>query len=78
MLIEALINGEVLTHQEVPDEYLAPIESVSWQQNCEARKQIIDLYLERFRKNMEKVFKETYRVEYCLVFTSKMAQHATD
>lgn len=78
MVIEAMINGEVLTQREVPDEYLQDMEGVSWKDNCESRQLIIGLYLEEFRQKMEKVFKETHRVEYRLVFTSKMSKNEID
>jgi hypothetical protein len=72
MVIEALINGEVLTRDEIPDEYLEPIPGASWQQNAESRQQIVSLYLEAFKKKMEKVFNQALQVQYCLVFTSKL------
>lgn len=72
MVIEALINGEVLTREEIPDEYLQDVPGASWQQNTEARKQMVDLCLETFKKKMEKVFNQGVPVEYCLVFTSKL------
>jgi len=79
MLIEALINGEVLTREEVPDEYLSDVPGASWQQNADARGQIIDLYLEAFKKKMEKVFGETrHTVSYVLVFQSKLNKYGTD
>jgi len=79
MLIEALINGEVLTREEVPDEYLVDVPGASWQQNADARGQIIDLYLEAFKKKMEKVFGETrHTVSYVLVFQSKLNKYGTD
>lgn len=78
MLIEALIDGEILTRYEVPDEYLASSEALSWKDNCESRQLIIRLYLDEFKKKMEKVFGETHRVDYYLVFTSKMQNDATD
>lgn len=78
MFIEALINAEVLTREEVPDEYLQDSEGLDWKTNIAMREQIVALHLEQFRRKMEKVFKETHRVEYCLVFTSKMPNDETD
>jgi hypothetical protein len=79
MLIEAWINDEVLTREEVPEEYLVDIPGASWQQNAEARGQIIHLYLEAFKKKMEKVFGETrHTVSYVLVFQSKFNKYGTD
>lgn len=78
MVIEAMINGEVLTRCEVPEEYLQPMEGVSWQDNYEFRKLLVNSYLAEFMQKMEKVFKETYRVEYRLVFKSKMSKDEID
>lgn len=78
MIIEALLNGEVLTREEVPDEYLQDIEGATWQQNAEARQQIVDQFLEAFKKKMEKVFNQSLQVQYCLVFKSKLHLHETD
>lgn len=72
MVIEAIINGEILTRYEIPDEYLQDIEGAGWQRNVEFREQIIGMYLEAFIKKMEKFFHPGFQVDYRLVFPSKM------
>jgi len=76
MVIEAVINGEVLTTCEIPDEYLQDIEGVEWQRNFEFREQIVAMHLDAFQKKLDKFFHSGIQVEYRLVFPSKMnTQH---
>lgn len=72
MVIEALINGEVLTREEIPDELLQDVEGATAQQNFEFRRQLIAMYLEGFRKKLEKFFNPAFHPEYRLIFQSRM------
>jgi len=72
MVIEAVINGEVLTRSTVPDEYLQDMEGVPWKENAAFREQVVSLYLQAFRQRMEKFFQPGFQIDYRLVFPSKM------
>lgn len=76
MVIEALVNGEFLTRQEVLEDYLLSIEGATWKENVQARRKIVELFLEDFQKKMDKIFRQEHRVQYCLVFQSKMNAYA--
>lgn len=78
MVIEALINGEVLTTELIPPEVLLDIEGATWQQNVEFRQQITAMYLEQLQKKLEKFFHGDYRIEYRLVLPSKLNNDETD
>ncbi len=74
MVIEALINGEVLTAEQIPPETLLDIEGATWQQNTEFREQIVRMYLEQLQRKLEKFFHKDHRIEYRLVVQSKMIE----
>ena len=79
MFIEALIDGEVLTREEVSDVYLQDIPGASWQQNVEARRQVVEYFLEELQKKMERVFFERRRdVIYVFVLQSKLNTYGAD
>jgi hypothetical protein len=78
MVIEALINGEVLTREEVPSELLLDVEGATTRQNIEFREQIVNMYLEAFRKKMDRFFKQSLQVDYRLVFSSKLNTYAQE
>lgn len=78
MVIEALINGEVLTREEIPDEYLGDVEGASAQQNFEYRETLVRMYLAQLRRKMEKFFNPDFQVQYRLVFQSTMKEDETD
>jgi hypothetical protein len=78
MVIEALINGQVLTREEVSDEYLGDVEGANPQQNFEYRETLIRMYVAQLRQKMEKFFNPDFQVEYRLVFQSTMKENETD
>lgn len=76
MWIEAIINGEVLSREEVPDGYLAPVASLKWGESVEIREQIVTLYLQELQKKMARIFAEGHHiVSYRLIFQSKMTEN---
>lgn len=72
MVIEVLINGEVLTHEELPPGAMDDIPGATWQENVQARELIVRMHLEQVRQKLNRFFNREFQVEYRLVFPSKM------
>jgi hypothetical protein len=71
MYIEALINGEFLTRSLVPDEFLGRDPDASFQDSAQFHENIVKMYLDQFRKRMDKFIQPGLQIEYRLVFISK-------
>lgn len=78
MVIEALVNGEVLTREELPPGALDDIPGASWQENVQAREQIIRLFILQAQEKLNRFFNRDFQVEYRLIFPSKMNINETD
>lgn len=72
MIIEAIYRGELLKRMEIADECLSDVEGASWQENADARAAVVDLHLEAFAKQIDRIFGGRTGVTYVLVFQSKI------
>jgi hypothetical protein len=71
MVIEAIINGEFLTREELPAEFYEDIPGASWQENVVAREQIVKTFVLQFQMKMNNFFNKDFQVEYRLAVRSK-------
>lgn len=71
MVIEALVRGEVMTTARVPDEDLQ-LDGAPWERAAEYREEVIRLHLLKLDDKLNSFLKPDVRVEYRLVFQSKL------
>lgn len=70
-----MMNGEVLTSEEVNDAFLVSDDDLDKWQNMEVREHVILMHLDAFKAKMDRFFSSIHPrppLEYHLVFQSKM------
>lgn len=72
MYIEALSFGQVVGACEIPDEWINDPDLPYLTDEINHRKEAVDIESEVFRRKVEQFYKPWDRVEFRLVFQSKM------
>lgn len=72
MHIVLIINDSEVVKTEVPDQYLADMDGYNAEENYLARKKILELHIEQFRKRHHRLITKAKRVRIELAFQSMM------